>query len=67
MLRCVYHCVYLVMITLDDISSLKAHASCDNTELEVATTHHGQYNVKVLVHTPKVRLWSNLYTTFPSP
>ena len=34
----------------------QAYAACDNTELEVATSHDGQYKVKVLVHTPKVRL-----------
>ena len=35
---------------------VQAYEACDNTELEVATSHDGQYNVKVLVHTPKVRL-----------
>jgi len=36
-----------------DAAYVEAYEACDNTELEVATTHDGQYNVKVLVHTPK--------------
>ena len=33
---------------------MQAYASCDNTVLEVPTKHDGEYNVKVLVHSPKV-------------
>merc|ERR1711971_1298612 len=36
-----------------DPAYLEAHASCDNTVLEVPTKHDGEYNVKVLVHAPK--------------
>jgi len=32
---------------------VEAYASCDNTALEVPTKHDGEYNVKVLVHSPK--------------
>jgi len=36
-----------------DPAYVEAYASCDNTVLEVPTKHDGEYNVKVLVHTPK--------------
>merc|ERR1719300_1949341 len=36
-----------------DPANVKAYASCDNTVLEVPTKHDGEYNVKVLVHSPK--------------
>jgi len=32
---------------------LEAEASCDHTSISVPTTHDGEYDVKVLVHTPK--------------
>ena len=33
---------------------MQAEASCDHTSISVPTTHDGEYDVKVLVHTPKV-------------
>jgi len=36
-----------------DPAYVEAYASCDNTVLEVPTKHDGEYNVQVLVHTPK--------------
>merc|ERR1712198_616809 len=36
-----------------DPANVKAYAACDNTVLEVPTKHDGEYNVKVLVHSPK--------------
>merc|ERR1711936_1506440 len=36
-----------------DPAYVEAYASCDNTVLEVPTKHDEEYNVKVLVHTPK--------------
>ena len=34
--------------------NFQAYASCNNSELAVPTKHDGEYNVKVLVHEPKV-------------
>ena len=36
------------------ITNFQAYASCNNSELAVPTKHDGEYNVKVLVHEPKV-------------
>merc|ERR1712051_24886 len=36
-----------------DPAYIEAYASCDNTVLEVPTKHDGEYNVQVLVHSPK--------------
>jgi len=36
-----------------DPAYVEAYDSCDNTVLEVPTKHDGEYNVKVLVHSPK--------------
>merc|ERR1712183_737508 len=36
-----------------DPGPIKAYDSCNNTEMKVATSHDGQFNVPVLVHTPK--------------
>merc|ERR1711970_1142420 len=36
-----------------DTAYVEAYASCNNTVLEVPTKHDGEYNVKVLVHSPK--------------
>ena len=33
---------------------MKADASCDHTTISVPTNHDGEYDVKVLVQTPKV-------------
>ena len=47
-------CYELGEIYLTIQYNLQAYASCDNTVLEVPTKHDGEYNVKVLVHSPKV-------------
>merc|ERR1712088_557164 len=36
-----------------DPAYVEAYDSCDNSVLEVPTKHDGEYNVKVLVHSPK--------------
>jgi len=36
-----------------DPGHIEAYDSCNNTEIRVATSHDGQFNVPVLVHTPK--------------
>ena len=36
------------------VSVMQADASCDHTSISVPTTHDGEYDVEVLVHTPKV-------------
>jgi acetyl esterase/lipase len=43
--------------------STQAFASCDHTEIIVPTTHDGDYNVKVLVHTPKVAVANHHHDT----
>jgi len=46
------------MMSADDFGAnptyAQAYDSCNNTEIKVPTSHHGDYDVTVLVHTPKL-------------